>query len=135
MDPGVRGAFWLILYKQLHHVVYDFPQTEEVFWQTSSVSRSYFVVSVPSVAQLSVSVPFCNRIFTAIMPMVAAGLIADDPTLQPIRRLVSLVRPFFIVDLCVLFLTPYRTPACNSFYLFLFGTACPSLLTSHWRWS
>ncbi|XP_053500474.1 RILP-like protein 1 isoform X4 [Ictalurus punctatus] len=30
-------------------------------------------------------------IFTAIMPMVAAGLIADDPTLQPIRRLVSLV--------------------------------------------
>ncbi|XP_060934005.1 RILP-like protein 1 isoform X2 [Limanda limanda] len=30
-------------------------------------------------------------IFTAIMPMVAAGLISDDPTLQPIRRLVSLV--------------------------------------------
>ncbi|KAM8814284.1 RILP-like protein 1 isoform 3-T3 [Rhynchonycteris naso] len=30
-------------------------------------------------------------IFTAIMPMVAAGLILDDPTLQPIRRLVSLV--------------------------------------------
>ncbi|XP_066507287.1 RILP-like protein 1 isoform X2 [Hoplias malabaricus] len=30
-------------------------------------------------------------IFTAIMPMVAAGLIRDDPTLQPIRRLISLV--------------------------------------------
>ncbi|XP_017745358.1 PREDICTED: RILP-like protein 1 isoform X3 [Rhinopithecus bieti] len=30
-------------------------------------------------------------IFTAIMPMVAAGLIIDDPTLQPVRRLVSLV--------------------------------------------
>nr|XP_056715418.1 RILP-like protein 1 isoform X2 [Euleptes europaea] len=30
-------------------------------------------------------------IFTAVMPMVAAGLIPDDPTLQPIRRLVSLV--------------------------------------------
>ncbi|XP_057688641.1 RILP-like protein 1 [Corythoichthys intestinalis] len=30
-------------------------------------------------------------IFTAIMPMVAAGLIADDPTLLPISRLVSLV--------------------------------------------
>ncbi|XP_040899197.1 RILP-like protein 1 [Toxotes jaculatrix] len=30
-------------------------------------------------------------IFTAIMPMVAAGLIADDPTLLPIRRLVSFV--------------------------------------------
>lgn len=25
------------------------------------------------------------------MPMVAAGLIIDDPTLQPVRRLVSLV--------------------------------------------
>lgn len=61
------------------------------------------MVFVPSFAQLYVSVPFCNRIFTAIMPMVAAGLIADDPTLQPIRRLVSLVRPVFIVDLCVLF--------------------------------
>ncbi|KAM7392420.1 hypothetical protein PAMA_007507 [Pampus argenteus] len=30
-------------------------------------------------------------IFTAVMPMVAAGLIPDDPTLQPIRRLISLV--------------------------------------------
>ncbi|XP_077416374.1 RILP-like protein 1 [Vanacampus margaritifer] len=30
-------------------------------------------------------------IFTAILPMVAAGLIADDPTLLPIRRLASLV--------------------------------------------
>ncbi|XP_028910925.1 RILP-like protein 1 isoform X2 [Ornithorhynchus anatinus] len=30
-------------------------------------------------------------IFTAIMPMVAAGLILDDPTLQPVRRLVSFV--------------------------------------------
>ncbi|XP_041083565.1 RILP-like protein 1 [Polyodon spathula] len=30
-------------------------------------------------------------IFTAIMPMVAAGLIPDDPTLQPIRRLISFV--------------------------------------------
>uniref|UniRef100_A0A8C6ZK28 RILP-like protein 1 n=1 Tax=Nothoprocta perdicaria TaxID=30464 RepID=A0A8C6ZK28_NOTPE len=34
-------------------------------------------------------------IFTAIMPMVAAGMIPDDPTLQPIRRLVSLVGFFF----------------------------------------
>lgn len=37
------------------------------------------------------SLPLCDRIFTAIMPMVAAGLIPDDPTLQPIRRLMSLV--------------------------------------------
>ncbi|XP_036278864.1 RILP-like protein 1 isoform X3 [Pipistrellus kuhlii] len=30
-------------------------------------------------------------LFTAVMPMVAAGLILDDPTLQPARGLVSLV--------------------------------------------
>ncbi|KAI4878955.1 hypothetical protein NFI96_014455 [Prochilodus magdalenae] len=30
-------------------------------------------------------------LFTAVMPMVAAGLINDDPTLQPIRRLISVV--------------------------------------------
>ncbi|XP_047238083.1 RILP-like protein 1 isoform X3 [Girardinichthys multiradiatus] len=30
-------------------------------------------------------------IFTAIMPMVAAGLITDDPTMLPIRRLISFV--------------------------------------------
>uniref|UniRef100_A0A8D2D881 RILP-like protein 1 n=1 Tax=Sciurus vulgaris TaxID=55149 RepID=A0A8D2D881_SCIVU len=30
-------------------------------------------------------------IFTAIMPMVAAGLILDDPSLQPVRRLIPLV--------------------------------------------
>lgn len=34
------------------------------------------------------------RIFTAIMPMVAAGLIADDPTLLPVRRLLSSIWPF-----------------------------------------
>lgn len=36
------------------------------------------------------------RIFTAIMPMVAAGLISDDPTLMPIRRLVSFVWAFYM---------------------------------------
>ncbi len=51
---------------------------------------------------ISISVPLCNRIFTAIMPMVAAGLISDDPTLQPIRRLISLVRPFGGSPLCSL---------------------------------
>ena len=30
------------------------------------------------------------------MPMVAAGLIIDDPTLQPVRRLVSLVGTGFL---------------------------------------
>lgn len=29
--------------------------------------------------------------FTAVMPMVAAGLLRDDPTLLPIRRLISFV--------------------------------------------
>uniref|UniRef100_A0A8C6UWL3 RILP-like protein 1 n=1 Tax=Neogobius melanostomus TaxID=47308 RepID=A0A8C6UWL3_9GOBI len=33
---------------------------------------------------------YYSTIFTAIMPMVAAGLISDDPTLMPIRRLVSI---------------------------------------------
>ncbi|XP_072809505.1 RILP-like protein 1 isoform X2 [Vicugna pacos] len=43
-------------------------------------------------------------IFTAIMPMVAAGLIIDDPTLQPVRRLVSLVGTmifWFSFELCL----------------------------------
>uniref|UniRef100_A0A671G937 RILP-like protein 1 n=3 Tax=Rhinolophus ferrumequinum TaxID=59479 RepID=A0A671G937_RHIFE len=43
-------------------------------------------------------------IFTAIMPMVAAGLIIDDPTLQPVRRLVSLVGTrffWFCFELCL----------------------------------
>ncbi|OCU02022.1 hypothetical protein XELAEV_18007779mg [Xenopus laevis] len=47
-------------------------------------------------------------IFTAIMPMVAAGLIPDDPTLQPIRRLISIVGFYFLSMLhWVLFLHAY----------------------------
>lgn len=38
------------------------------------------------------------------MPMVAAGLIPDDPTLQPIRRLVSLVGIFLNVWYCAFLL-------------------------------
>lgn len=45
---------------------------------------SFFIFSVSVCTSLT-------RIFTAIMPMVAAGLLLDDPTLQPVRRLVSLV--------------------------------------------
>uniref|UniRef100_A0A8C4ZR62 RILP-like protein 1 n=1 Tax=Gadus morhua TaxID=8049 RepID=A0A8C4ZR62_GADMO len=48
-------------------------------------------------------------IFTAIMPMVAAGLIPDDPTLQPIRRLMSLVRPCPLVGLHVSRFSPLMT--------------------------
>uniref|UniRef100_A0A2K5ZQ55 RILP-like protein 1 n=3 Tax=Mandrillus leucophaeus TaxID=9568 RepID=A0A2K5ZQ55_MANLE len=40
-------------------------------------------------------------IFTAIMPMVAAGLIIDDPTLQPVRRLVSLVGTVCVFGFCL----------------------------------
>lgn len=48
------------------------------------VSRSHHPLFIFSICSGS-------RLFTAVMPMVAAGLILDDPTLQPVRRLVSLV--------------------------------------------
>lgn len=54
---------------------------------------------------------FLTRIFTAIMPMVAAGLIPDDPTLQPIRRLVSLVGILFFKCLVPWF--PFAWPCVN----------------------
>ena len=61
-----------------------------------------FVFHASSVFIFSVSIcTFLTRIFTAIMPMVAAGLIIDDPTLQPVRRLVSLVGTV-CVSACVL---------------------------------
>lgn len=53
---------------------------------------------------------FLTRIFTAIMPMVAAGLIPDDPTLQPIRRLVSLVGIFLK---CLVLWFPLAWPLVN----------------------
>ncbi|XP_037338344.2 RILP-like protein 1 isoform X2 [Pungitius pungitius] len=51
-----------------------------------------FMVCPPSPPPVSGSIDQAESgirslIFTAIMPMVAAGLIADDPTLLPIRRL------------------------------------------------
>ncbi|XP_041793497.1 RILP-like protein 1 [Chelmon rostratus] len=52
------------------------------------------IVCAPSPPPCSVSTSesgIRRLIFTAIMPMVAAGLISDDPTLLPIRRLVSSV--------------------------------------------
>lgn len=63
--------------------------------------RVYACVYLFIPVYVCVCVPLCDRIFTAIMPMVAAGLIPDDPTLQPIRRLISLVRPLSLVGLCV----------------------------------
>lgn len=51
---------------------------------------------IPFVNYCHVYLCLSIRMFTAIMPMVAAGLIADDPTLQPISRLISLVGFIFI---------------------------------------
>ncbi|XP_008288066.1 RILP-like protein 1 [Stegastes partitus] len=54
------------------------------------------IVSAPSPPPCSASTDqpesgIRRLIFTAVMPMVAAGLITDDPTLLPIRRLVSFI--------------------------------------------
>lgn len=66
---------------------------------------SVFLFHASPVFIFSVSIcTFLTRIFTAIMPMVAAGLIIDDPTLQPVRRLVSLVGTvifWFSFELCL----------------------------------
>ncbi|KAE8292189.1 RILP-like protein 1 GAPDH's competitor of SIAH1 protein enhances life [Larimichthys crocea] len=62
----------------------------EEFEDVSSV----FCTSSPPTCSSSTDQPesgIRRLIFTAIMPMVAAGLIVDDPTLLPIRRLVSFV--------------------------------------------
>lgn len=47
----------------------------------------------PKSVLTSLTFPCLDRIFTAIMPMVAAGLLQDDPTMLPIRRLRSFVWP------------------------------------------
>ncbi|KAK7895500.1 hypothetical protein WMY93_020825 [Mugilogobius chulae] len=73
---------------------------EELAYYKSEETEEELVVPSPSPSpELSVrsdsSAPpesgIKRLIFTAIMPMVAAGLIPDDPSLQPIRRLRSLV--------------------------------------------
>ncbi|KAG7223476.1 hypothetical protein INR49_015507 [Caranx melampygus] len=71
---------------------------EELAYYKSDESEddisSIFYTSSPPLCSSSADQPesgIKRLIFTAIMPMVAAGLIADDPTLLPIRRLVSFV--------------------------------------------
>ncbi|XP_051924686.1 RILP-like protein 1 [Hippocampus zosterae] len=64
----------------------DLEEDVSSFLGASSSSTS---PSLPSTDQPESGIR--RLIFTAIMPMVAAGLIADDPTLLPIRRLVSSV--------------------------------------------
>ncbi|XP_066465922.1 RILP-like protein 1 isoform X2 [Tiliqua scincoides] len=63
-------------------------KSDEVDEESRSPQPTPIIHSKPPTPQES---GIKRLIFTAIMPMVAAGLIADDPTLQPIRRLVSLV--------------------------------------------
>ncbi|XP_077165500.1 RILP-like protein 1 isoform X2 [Paroedura picta] len=63
-------------------------KSEEADEETRSLQPTPVIDARPS-AQPESGIK--RLIFTAIMPMVAAGLIPDDPTLQPIRRLVSLV--------------------------------------------
>ncbi|XP_053728567.1 RILP-like protein 1 isoform X3 [Synchiropus splendidus] len=70
---------------------------EELAYYKSDDTEDEVVSSSPSLDLRSRSSPapesgIKRLIFTAVMPMVAAGLIADDPTLQPIRGLRSLVR-------------------------------------------
>ncbi|XP_042297726.1 RILP-like protein 1 isoform X4 [Sceloporus undulatus] len=63
-------------------------KSDEVDEETRSPQPTTIMNSKPTTQQES---GIKRLIFTAIMPMVAAGLIPDDPTLQPIRRLMSLV--------------------------------------------
>uniref|UniRef100_A0A493TA67 RILP-like protein 1 n=1 Tax=Anas platyrhynchos platyrhynchos TaxID=8840 RepID=A0A493TA67_ANAPP len=67
-------------------------KSEEIEEETRTPQPPPIIQSKPSTQPES---GIKRLIFTAIMPMVAAGLIPDDPTLQPIRRLVSLVGIFF----------------------------------------
>ncbi|XP_053135239.1 RILP-like protein 1 isoform X3 [Hemicordylus capensis] len=63
-------------------------KSDEADEETRSPQPTPIIHSKPSTPQES---GIKRLIFTAFMPMVAAGLIPDDPTLQPIRRLVPLV--------------------------------------------
>ncbi|XP_062814736.1 RILP-like protein 1 isoform X1 [Anolis carolinensis] len=63
-------------------------KSDEADEDTRSAQPTTIMNSKPTIQQES---GIKRLIFTAIMPMVAAGLIPDDPTLQPIRRLMSLV--------------------------------------------
>ncbi|KAL7986683.1 hypothetical protein Chor_012966 [Crotalus horridus] len=63
-------------------------KSDELDEETRSTQSPAILHSKPLTQQES---GIKRLIFTAVMPMVAAGLIPDDPTLQPIRRLMSLV--------------------------------------------
>ncbi|XP_043298110.1 RILP-like protein 1 isoform X4 [Cervus canadensis] len=70
-------------------------QEELAYYKSEEIEEENRIPQPPPIAHLRMSPQpesgIKRLIFTAIMPMVAAGLIIDDPTLQPVRRLVSLV--------------------------------------------
>ncbi|XP_006178268.2 RILP-like protein 1 isoform X3 [Camelus dromedarius] len=70
-------------------------QEELAYYKSEEIEEENRIPQPPPVAHPRTSPQpesgIKRLIFTAIMPMVAAGLIIDDPTLQPVRRLVSLV--------------------------------------------
>ncbi|KAM9857755.1 RILP-like protein 1 isoform 1-T2 [Aulostomus maculatus] len=69
-------------------------QEELAYYRSEEFEEDFACAPVPLPCSASADQPesgIKRLIFTAIMPMVAAGLIADDPTLLPIRRLVSFV--------------------------------------------
>ncbi|XP_043298119.1 RILP-like protein 1 isoform X5 [Cervus canadensis] len=69
-------------------------QEELAYYKSEEIEEENRIPQPPPIAHLRMSPQpesgIKRLIFTAIMPMVAAGLIIDDPTLQPVRRLVSL---------------------------------------------
>ncbi|XP_060998041.1 RILP-like protein 1 isoform X2 [Dama dama] len=70
-------------------------QEELAYYKSEEIEEENRIPQPPPIAHPRMSPQpesgIKRLIFTAIMPMVAAGLIIDDPTLQPVRRLVSLV--------------------------------------------
>ncbi|XP_057600336.1 RILP-like protein 1 isoform X4 [Hippopotamus amphibius kiboko] len=69
-------------------------QEELAYYKSEEIEEENRIPQPPPVAHPRTSPQpesgIKRLIFTAVMPMVAAGLIIDDPTLQPVRRLVSL---------------------------------------------
>uniref|UniRef100_H0UYU4 RH2 domain-containing protein n=1 Tax=Cavia porcellus TaxID=10141 RepID=H0UYU4_CAVPO len=70
-------------------------QEELAYYKSEEIEEEARIPQPAPVAHLRLSPQpesgIKRLIFTAVMPMVAAGLLLDDPTLQPVRRLVSLV--------------------------------------------
>lgn len=101
------------------------------------ILRVGFLVTLPSLYLLGLSAS-SGRLFTAVMPMVAAGLILDDPTLQPVRRLVSLVGTVCVWGFVFVFLfccaSRMAVVAAASLSLLATSAAWPSPACWHLEW-